>query len=151
MTVPEVASELRTLTASVSRELAAAGDEAAGRKLDEGRWSAKEVLGHLIDSATNNHQRFVRAQHTDALTFPGYDQNQWVRSQDYQDADWAQLVALWNHFNLHLADVINSIPPAKYATPCAIGGADAVPLESVITGYLSHVKHHLAQIRERLS
>jgi hypothetical protein len=105
----------------------------------------------LIDSAANNHQRFVRAQETDALTVPGYEQNHWVRSQGYQEADWPHLVALWTHLNLHLADVIARIPPGKYAVPCVIGGADPVTLEFVIVDYLRHVQHHMAQIRSRLS
>ena len=115
MTVADVASELRLIAASVSRELLVAGADAAARRADTRSWSPKEVLGHLIDSAANNHQRFVRAQQADALTFPGYEQNQWVSSQGYQDADWAHLVALWTHLNLHLADVIARIPPSKYS------------------------------------
>jgi hypothetical protein len=150
VTVADIASELRTVAATFSKELLVAGSDAAARRPDARSWSPKEVLGHLIDSAANNHQRFVRAQQSDALTFPGYDQNHWVSSQAYHDADWPHLVALWRHFNLHLADVISRIPPSKYSTPCAIGGSDPVTLEFVIVDYLNHVKHHMAQIRERL-
>jgi hypothetical protein len=151
MTVSDVATELRALAASVSRELHAATPEAAARRPGAGSWSPKEVLGHLVDSAANNHQRFVRAQQADALTFPGYAQNQWVSSQGYQDADWAHLIALWTHLNLHLADVIARIPPSKYSVPCTIGGDAAVPLEAIVVGYWNHLHHHMAQIRERLS
>ena len=147
----DVASELRTLAASFSRELGDASADAASRRPSANTWSPKEVLGHLVDSAANNHQRFVRAQQTDALTIPGYDQNYWVTAQGYQDADWPHLVALWTHLNLHLADVIARIPASKYFVPCAIGGSDSVTLESVIVDYLRHVKHHMAQIRQRLS
>ena len=151
MTVSDVASELRTIAASFSEELLVApGDAAAGRPA-AGSWSPKEVLGHLIDSAVNNHQRFVRAQQTDALTFPGYEQNHWVSSQGYRDADWAHLVALWADLNLHLADVIARIPPSKYSVPCTIGDDAAVPLEALVVGYRNHLHHHIAQIRERLS
>ena len=151
MTVAEVASELRMLAANFSEELRVAASDAAARRPAAGKWSPKEVLGHLIDSAANNHQRFVRAQQADALTFPGYEQNHWVSSQGYQDADWAQLVALWTHLNLHLADVIARIPPSKYSVPCAIGGDPAVPLEAIVVGYRDHLRHHMAQIREGLS
>ena len=151
MTVPDVAAELRRLAASFSRELSAASADAASRRPSVNTWSPKEVLGHLIDSAANNHQRFVRAQQTNALTLPGYEQNYWVTSQGYQDADWPHLVALWTHLNLHLADVIARIPESIYSVPCAIGGSNPVALESVIVDYVSHVKHHMAQIRERLS
>ena len=150
MTVADVPSELRTIAASFSKELLVAGNDAAARRPAAGSWSPKEVLGHLIDSAANNHQRFVRAQQTDVLTMPGYEQNHWVSSQGYQDADWSHLVALWTHLNLHLADVIARIPPSKYSIPCTIGGDAPVPLEAIIVGYRDHLHHHMAQIRERL-
>ena len=150
MTVADVASELRTIAASFSEELLVAGGGAAAHRPVAETWSPKEVLGHLIDSAANNHQRFVRAQQTDALTMPGYEQNHWVSSQGYQDADWSHLVALWTHLNLHLADVIARIPPSKYSVPCTIGGDAPVPLEAIVVGYRDHLHHHMAQIRERL-
>jgi hypothetical protein len=151
MTVSDVATELRALAASVSRELQAATPAAAARRPDSRTWSPKEVLGHLIDSAANNHQRFVRAQQTNSLTFPGYEQNQWVSSQGYQEADWSHLIALWTQLNLHLADVIARIPPSKYSVPCTIDGDAPVALEAVVVGYRDHLHHHMAQIRERLS
>jgi len=151
VTVANVASELRVIAEEFSRELLVADAGAAARRPAAGTWSPKEVLGHLIDSATNNHQRFVRAQEADALTFPGYEQNHWVSSQAYQDADWAHLVALWTHLNLHLSGVIARIPPSKYLVPCTIGSDAAVPLEAIVVGYLKHLHHHMAQIRERLS
>jgi hypothetical protein len=151
MTVSDVASELRTVATSFSQELLAAKPEAAARRPNAKTWSPKEVLGHLIDSAANNHQRFVRAQETDALTLPGYEQNHWVDSQGYQYADWPHLVTLWTHLNLHLADVITRIPPSKYSVACTIGGDAPAPLESIVVGYLDHLNHHMAQIRERLA
>jgi hypothetical protein len=151
MTLADISSELRTITASFSEELLATGSDAVARRPAAGKWSPKEVLGHLVDSAANNHQRFVRAQQGDALTLPGYEQNHWVNSQGYQEADWAHLVALWKHLNMHLADVIARIPPSKYSVPCTIGGDAAVPLEALVVGYRNHLHHHMAQIRERLS
>ena len=148
--VADTASQLRNLANSFSRELFEADPREAARRPPGGGWSPKEVLGHLIDSAANNHQRFVRAQETDALTLPGYEQNQWVASQGYQDADWPHLVTLWTHLNLHLADVMDRIPPAKYAVPCVIGDSSPVTLEFIVHDYLRHVLHHMEQIRERL-
>jgi hypothetical protein len=75
-----------------------------------GKWSPKEVIGHLIDSASNNHQRFVRAQFQDNLIFLGYAQDDWVRVQDYQSADWAELIQLWEQYNFHLARVMERVP-----------------------------------------
>jgi hypothetical protein len=151
MTVLEVAAELRSVANSFSKELLAADAKAPARKPAPGQWAPKEVLGHLIDSAANNHQRFVRAQQSDALVIAGYDQNHWVESQGYIDADWPHLVALWTQLNLHLADVLARIPSGKYAVPCTIGDDAPVTLEFVVVDYLAHMKHHMAQIRERLA
>src|ERR1044072_10037281 len=68
-------------------------------------WPPIDILGHLIDSAANNHQRFVRAQFTDDLVFSGYEQNQWVSSQGYRDEPWPDVIQLWNAYNLHLVHV----------------------------------------------
>jgi hypothetical protein len=68
----------------------------------EGKWSPREIIGHLIDSASNNHQRFVRAQFTDDLVFAGYEQEGWVRVQNYQGEDWTELVQLWRLYNQHI-------------------------------------------------
>jgi hypothetical protein len=68
----------------------------------EGKWSPKQIIGHLIDSAAHNHQRFVRAQFGDDLVFSGYEQEAWVEVQRYNDEPWSQLVELWRHYNLRM-------------------------------------------------
>lgn len=78
-----------------------------------GKWSRKEIIGHLIDSASNTHQRFVRAQLTDNLSFPGYEQDAWVKCQHYQNESWVDLVQLWRSHNLHLLHVVSCLPEDK--------------------------------------
>ena len=78
------------------------GDEESRRPLRPGKWCAREVIGHLIDSASNNHQRFVRAQFKDDLLFDGYEQDAWVSLQRYSEAPWSELIDLWRYFNLHI-------------------------------------------------
>src|SRR5207249_3938872 len=73
------------------------------------RWTIKEAVGHLIDSAGNNHQRFVRGQFVEELVFPEYEQNEWVRCQFYNDVAWGDLLELWQRYNLHLAHVIRHV------------------------------------------
>ena len=143
MKVADVATELRSIAGSFSKELLAADPKAAARKPAPDKWAPKEVIGHLIDSAANNHQRFVRAQQG-PLTTAGYEQNHWVNSQGYIDADWPRLVSLWTQLNLHLADVIARIPAGKYSVPVTIGDDPPVMLEFVIADYLRHLEHHMA-------
>jgi hypothetical protein len=92
------------------------------RKPSPDRWSKKEILGHLIDSACNNHQRFVRAQLEGGLTFPGYEQEGWVRCQGYATADWSLLVDLWAAYNRHVAVVVARLPVASRSFTCRIAG-----------------------------
>jgi len=120
-------------------------------------WSAKETIGHLIDSATNNHQRFVRAQFTDDLVFPGYMQDQWVSSQNYQNESWAELIQLWSSYNLHLVHVASAIPEDVLTRPRSqhtldqiafnlVDKKDPATLEYLVRDYLDHLRHHLDQI-----
>jgi hypothetical protein len=92
------------------------------------RWTIKEVIGHLIDSAANNHQRFVRAQYVKELTFPKYEQNEWVGCQAYNDVEWEDLFDLWRRYNLHLAHVIRRVPAEALSVRCTIGDYEPVTL-----------------------
>ena len=106
----------RTIEAAAVRLKGMTEAEAEARG-GAGSWSAKETVGHLIDSAANNHQRFVRAQFRDDLDFEGYVQDEWIAAQHYQDAPWARLVELWRLYNLHLLRVVSRIPEAKLRAP----------------------------------
>jgi hypothetical protein len=81
------------------------------------RWSISEVVGHLVDSACNNHQRFVRAQFSGELVFPKYDQNEWATAANYLSADWDSLVQLWYHYNRMIASLIRNINPETWRRP----------------------------------
>jgi len=136
--VDQQASELRTIDA-----------ERVGLKKKPDVWSIKEILGHLIDSASNNHQRFVRAQLANELTFPDYQQNGWVASQDYQARPWSELIDFWVLYNRHLAHVIRRIPDAATSAPCRLGTNEPITLTALVQHYLGHVRHHLEQIQQR--
>jgi len=123
----------------------------------EDHWSSKQVIGHLIDSAANNHLRFVLGQLKDDLVFPGYDQNGWVKTNHYQDAPWPQLVELWRAYNLHLQHVMAHADKSKLNTPCTlhtlqeiafktVPKSEPVTLEYLMKDYVDHLNHHLAQI-----
>ena len=138
--------QFHALLESVPPRLADIPDAEASRRREPGRWSKKEILGHLIDSAANNHQRFVRAQLTPRLEFPNYEQESWVAAQSYATEPWPDLVNLWLHLNRHLLHIVQSMPPSVLAHECVIGGKPAVPLEALVADYLSHMEHHLNQV-----
>src|SRR5437867_285744 len=112
-----VETELREVVATVTPRLLALSEAESTKPPAPGKWSPKEVIGHLIDSASNNHQRFVRAQFMDDLVFLGYEQQAWVAAQRYQAAPWSDLVGLWRLLNLHLARVIEAVPASVRVRP----------------------------------
>jgi hypothetical protein len=141
-----IAAELRSEMESALRRLLQLKEEDARRSRGVGKWTRKEVLGHLIDSASNNHQRFVRAQFSDPFVGPGYDQEAWVLLQRYRDRAWSELIEIWAAFNREVAHAIESVPETKLGTRCVIGANEPQSLEWLMGDYVRHMKHHLAQI-----
>jgi len=149
--------EFRSTIVSAKARLRDIPEAQSREKRAPDEWSPIEVLGHLIDSAANNHQRFVRAQFTDDLVFPGYEQEQWVRSQNYREESWPEVVQLWSSYNLHLLHVASAIPEAVLTKPRAshtldqiafnlVDTSEPATLEYLIRDYLDHLRHHLNQI-----
>jgi hypothetical protein len=134
------------LLKTVPQRLVDLPDDAVAFKPTPNRWSKKEILGHLIDSAANNHQRFVRAQSNSRLEFPNYEQEFWVSTQSYATESWPDLVNLWLLLNRHLLHVVKMMPAAVLSNECVIGGRPAVTLEALAADYLRHVDNHLAQL-----
>lgn len=115
-----------------------------GRKAP-GKWSKKETLGHMIDSAANNHQRFVRAQYGDKTPI-SYDGDAWVKVQEYNSESAIVLLEVWKNYNLHLAHVISKIPSDKYNVLFNADAKEPVTLEWIVNDYVKHLEHHLKQI-----
>jgi hypothetical protein len=141
-----LSAELLRVVNSAEENLRRISAEESKAPMLAGGWSRRQVLGHLIDSASNNHQRFVRASLADSLDFPAYDQNGCARVQAPQEADWSLLVALWANYNRYLAHVIAHLPLAKLDVPCRIGQNEPVTLKFLAEDYLTHMLHHLRQI-----
>jgi len=144
--VSDVAEDLIGLLGETVPALEAVGEEGSLKTRAPGRWSRKQTLGHLVDSALNNVQRFVRAQLQSDLWLPDYDPPGWVAACGYQDRPWADLVALWTVLNVHLAHVIARIPAAALETPCRIGDSEPMTLDFIVRDYMVHLRHHLQQI-----
>jgi len=139
----DIARQIRSLISKLEPQLSRMNHDEMGLKPDPHEWSKKEILGHLIDSAANNHQRFVRAVNKVADQFPTYDQDGWVRIQRYNEMPWSFLVTFWSAYNSHLCHIIECIPKDAESSPCNIGKEEPVTLEFVVRDYLRHLQHHL--------
>ena len=141
-----IASELEQVVDVASLRLKTFEEADISARPSSGEWSKKEILGHLVDSATNNHHRFVRALQAEELAFPQYEQEDWVRLQDYNTTSWESLVEFWRLYNHHLAHVIRRIPADRLGVMCRIGPHEPVTLGYVVEDYVVHLKHHLRQL-----
>jgi hypothetical protein len=150
-------TEFREIILSATARLQAISQEQSTSETAADEWRPIEILGHLVDSAANNHQRFVRAQFSDDLVFPDYEQDGWVRVQKYCDTSWHDLVQLWSSYNLHLQHVASVIPHdiltkarVKHNLDQIAFNLDdqsqATTLEDFIRDYVDHLRHHLNQI-----
>lgn len=140
------ANELKDIVNQVLPLLSDITEEEAAQKPNPHKWSKKEILGHLIDSACNNQQKFVRTMAQPQLQFVGYAQNHWVEAQHYASANWKLITTLWAAYNLHLAHVIENADPAVVQNTVTIEGAGPFTLEFIMKDYAEHLKHHLLQI-----
>jgi len=139
-------AEFSALLDLAAAQLPGLTDTAA--RIDD-HWSRKEILGHLIDSAANNHQRFVRGQLDRELITPGYAQREWVEIERFNDREWADLIQLWLTYNRHLLHIMSHAAPESLDSTIRIGDNDPASLEFVMIDYVSHMKHHLKQLGVR--
>jgi len=139
---------LRHLLDTVPSQLAELSDSTAALKPSPEKWSPKEELGHLLDSAANNHQRIVRMLLEDRPTMPGYEQQQWVRIHVYQKRDWRELIDTWAALNRQLLMVAAWVTDSDWTRTCTIAGSEPLTLTFVLTDYVAHMAHHLAHIKE---
>ena len=154
----DIAARLRAAVDDGLRLFATFDPVRTAQRPAAGGWCAREVVGHLIDSACNNHRRFVVGQWSPDLVFTGYEQEEWVSAQRYRDLPWDDLVSLWSAYNRHLAHVIASAPDDVIARPKSPHNFDQIlgeefrrdqpqPLATLMADYIVHLRHHLDQIR----
>lgn len=143
--------DLDAFRSAVNRlhELLEQTDEAnAGIQLSADAWSLKEIVGHLIDSASNNHQRFVRLQLGDLEEFPAYEAEQWIRIQQYNTMDWELLKALWFHFNTLILAMVERIPDGCLNNTWSVDDNPRT-LEWLVNDYYRHLNWHSEHYRRR--
>ena len=117
-----------------------------------GGWSPRQILGHLIDSACNNHRRFVMGQSPSLERYDGYEQDEWVACQRYETVPWRELLTLWTAYNRHLVHVIACVSESAAARDAwASDGTRRVTLAFLMEDYVRHLRHHVDQLRARLA
>ncbi|MEL6675282.1 MAG: DinB family protein [Bacteroidota bacterium] len=154
MTPKEVAHLLELALEEAYPSLQAMSPETRTTPLAPGKWSPQQVMGHLIDSAANNHQRFVRVQQQENFIFKGYQQDQWVIQQAYEEASWETILNLWTAYNRHLAHVIRHLPQQLWAQSRHPHNLHQIAFKTVpedqptslayfVADYIAHLEHHL--------
>ncbi len=142
----EIAAYLRETIVFVLPQLRHITDAEASIKTRPEKWSHKEIIGHLIDSACNNQQKFVRTMQQTHLDFVGYKQDTWVALQKYNAAHWLDIIDIWDAYNRQITHIIEHVDPSVLGHTISIEASEPFTLKFIMTDYAEHLKHHLRQI-----
>lgn len=137
-------SRLEYLTETIPEIISKIEDEIFSKKHSANKWSKKQIIGHLIDSATNNHQRFIRGQFEENPEIK-YDQNKWNEYNFYQEIEKEQIISFWKVYNKQLIEIIKRIPKENLIREIKINDKN-LTLEFLIIDYVVHLEYHLKQI-----
>jgi DinB superfamily len=138
--------KLRALIDEVALRLNKLSSPQVDLKPSPNKWSPKEELGHLLDSAANNHQRIVRTQLEDKPKMPGYDGNAWVKLHRYQQRSWPEMIEFWRALNQQLLVSAEAVPDHAWSRICTIADSQPLTLKFVFEDYIGHMIHHLRHI-----
>ena len=115
-------------------------------KPSQSKWSPKEELGHLLDSAANNHQRIVRTQLEDKPRMSGYGGDAWVKLHNYQQRNWQEMIEVWRALSQQLLAAAEAVPDSAWSRTCTIADSGPLTLKFVFEDYIDHMLHHLKHI-----
>lgn len=142
----EIALQFRAGLDDVHRELMLVPEALADVPWREGGWTRKQIVGHLLDSATNNRQRFVRASSGGSFTGPNYEQDAWVAAHGYDEQPWEMLLGWWEAEHEILMAVVDRIPELRLDAQCVMDEDAPVTLRFLIEDYVTHQRWHLRQL-----
>ena len=140
------ADRLKKILNEAPQKLFSYTDEQASQKPAPNKWSKKEIIGHLIDSAANNHQRFVRLQLDNKLQLLQYEQNEWVNIQRYNSRNWIDLVKFWMIYNMHIIHIFENMDQTKMQNTGTFPDHGEQTLQFIVDDYVDHMEHHLKQV-----
>jgi hypothetical protein len=142
----QIAQHFRSEIDSVHAALFALSPDLAEIPWRVGGWTRKQIVGHMLDSAANNRQRFVRASIHGSFDGPDYAQEGWVAAHGYASQQWATLLHWWEVEHAILAAAVDHIPEERFDAICKIGENEPVTLRFVVEDYFRHQRWHLAQL-----
>ena len=144
----KVTEELQRIVNDFSSKISSIPEKEFAVKPLPNKWSKKEVLGHLIDSAQNNLRRFICGQYESSPPHIIYEQDFWVSANAYGQAKSEHVIQLWQLINNRLCDVLNTMPRSNYSKVCNTGRTSEQlhSIEFLAEDYVKHMKHHLNQI-----
>lgn len=146
----ELREEIDSIVEGWSTRLAALPFEVITERRNSQNRTARQILGHLVDSAANNHHRIVRLQYSESLEFPDYrqDNDRWIAIQNYQEEDWDRLVSFWRSYNLHMIHIMKNVDESCLDHTWHDFEGNRETLRTIIEGYLWHLNLHLKEIQE---
>ncbi len=141
-----LAREFRDQIGDIRAALLALPSACANGRRRRGGWTGREILGHLLDSASNNRHRFVLATINGSYAGPKYSQDDWVSVHGYASQPWEMLLGWWQAEHEILTALVEAIPEERLRASCTIGDDEPVTLAFLIEDYIAHQRHHLAQL-----
>lgn len=150
----DIAKELEEIIEIFKSDFSDLDEQISSYRIDQDKWTPKEIIGHLIDSASNNHQRFIRFQLSEELEFPDYKNNEWLRIQNHQNMKFIELLLLFYYYNRLIINIVLNINEGCLNNKWNIAwdeNSAFITFEKLLVHYVEHMKGHLAHFRERLS
>jgi hypothetical protein len=148
-----ISQEIRKIAFEWEEILSDLPEDVIVARLNRQGRNIKQIIGHLIDSASNNHQRMVRLQYTSNLVFPDYtkENDMWICIQQHQVENWHEMLQLWKYYNLHIAHCISYTDRSWLNNEWSDGKRDPLSLKDIIYDYLAHLTLHIGEINALIS
>ena len=140
------ADRINHLTNTITPLLLKIPENEISNKPSPDKWSKKQIIGHLVDSAANNHRRFIAAR-IESVPIIFYNQDEWNNLSHYNEIDTRGLIHLWEHYNNLIAHIVRHIPTADLNRKCRTGASEHT-LGFLVTDYVVHLEHHLRQLAQ---